>query len=103
MFDVVVVSNHASQDIGDKLKSILRSKAVVVAELARGMVTLKPEQQDEFRKRVNALCRELGCYFHGKDEDVSDDSFSTGTAVGIAQPGMTAVRQYACQAWPCCF
>ena len=58
----------------------------------RGMVTLKKEQQEEFRRQVNDRCRKLGCYFHGEDKDVSSDTFSTGTGVGITQPGMNAVR-----------
>lgn len=125
-FDLVYVSNHASQDIGDKLKPVLKPRAVVVTELARfaepaggghthlevprllltwcagvcvgertvrrGMVTLKPHQQDAFKDKVNELCRGMGCYFLGQDKEVSSDTFSTGSAVGKTEPGMTNVR-----------
>lgn len=40
MFDFVFVSNHAAQDIGEDLKPILRSEALIVAELARYVNTV---------------------------------------------------------------
>lgn len=89
LFHVVALSGRSVHHLGSPaalLRTLSPEGAVLVAETARNVPTLTPEQRAEYARRVMAMAARAGGVLLGGDRALSADTFAVGTVLDLAPP-----------------
>jgi len=72
LFDVIYFSNSMVHLLTPEVKEIFADEAIVIVETAKFMLDLKPEQMQEYLKKITSMAQAAGCKTAGHADGEKD-------------------------------